>query len=334
MNMKIVCHIPAGLIGCSRQQIHEVLNGPTLLKLVTRPDKPFLFISTLLHGNEDSSFHLLQHLICNFKNYNCNLLVFVGNTEAAAQGLRKLPHQPDYNRIWNGDTLAEEKLGKELLTELRRHQIFAAIDVHNTSGENPFYACVNRLDEATRNLASHFSPDLIYFTEPREVLSLQLTELFPTVVIECGKTGRDEGAQAAIQYIEKIALTGPSILSSQSFHRVYESFAIIHADSETTFSLLAQDSNTNCTFLLNPELEKLNFRKTGPLALLGKMAEPGLKLDQIFWTNHPGGLDQYLYSDKQNVYFRPDLVAMMLTLNFQIIKDDCLCYLLREIQID
>ena len=63
---------------------------------------PTLFVSVLLHGNEDAGLKALQRLLRKYRGRPLPraMSVFVGNVHAAAAGVRHLPEQPDFNRIW------------------------------------------------------------------------------------------------------------------------------------------------------------------------------------------------------------------------------------------
>ena len=76
-----------------------MLTGPTLIE-VPGERGPALFVSVLLHGNETSGWDALRSVLQNESRPPRHLRVFVGNVEAAAAGVRHLPEQPDYNRIW------------------------------------------------------------------------------------------------------------------------------------------------------------------------------------------------------------------------------------------
>ncbi|MDP2324627.1 MAG: succinylglutamate desuccinylase/aspartoacylase family protein, partial [Gammaproteobacteria bacterium] len=62
-----------------------------------------LFVSVLLHGNEVSGWNALRRLLASPQPLVRSLLVFIGNVDAAAEGLRLLPGQLDFNRIWPGE---------------------------------------------------------------------------------------------------------------------------------------------------------------------------------------------------------------------------------------
>ena len=95
--------LPGGFLDCGARDLHLMLNGPTLIELAGERGPP-LFVSILLHGNEDSGLGAVQRVIRNYQDGPLprSLMLLVGNVEAACHGLRRLDGQPDYNRIWPG----------------------------------------------------------------------------------------------------------------------------------------------------------------------------------------------------------------------------------------
>ena len=45
---------------------------------------------------------------------------------------------------------------REVIEIVRKHSPFASIDIHNNTGNNPHYGCVNRLEESFLHLARLF----------------------------------------------------------------------------------------------------------------------------------------------------------------------------------
>jgi succinylglutamate desuccinylase len=80
-----------------------VLPGPALIHLPGRRIPP-LFVSVLLHGNEDTGWLAAQSVLKKYATVELPraLSLFIGNVEAARTGLRRLDGQPDYNRVWPG----------------------------------------------------------------------------------------------------------------------------------------------------------------------------------------------------------------------------------------
>ncbi|MFA7388315.1 MAG: succinylglutamate desuccinylase/aspartoacylase family protein, partial [Thiohalobacteraceae bacterium] len=142
--------VPTVLLDTAPAGLNTLLGGPTLLHLPGRHPEP-LFVAVLLHGNEDTGFFAVRELL---RRYQSKMLpralsVFIGNVAAAEQGLRRLDGQPDYNRVWPGSeepSSAEHAMMAAVVEAMARRKVFASVDVHNNTGINPHYGCVNRVD--------------------------------------------------------------------------------------------------------------------------------------------------------------------------------------------
>ncbi|MCZ0945481.1 MAG: succinylglutamate desuccinylase/aspartoacylase family protein, partial [Gammaproteobacteria bacterium] len=90
--------LPPGLLDVEARALNDWLGAPTLLRLKGRERNPIL-ISVLLHGNETSGWDgLRQVLRQHAAALPRDLLILIGNVEAAAAGVRTLPDQADFNR--------------------------------------------------------------------------------------------------------------------------------------------------------------------------------------------------------------------------------------------
>jgi len=65
---------------------------------------PPLFVSVLLHGNEDTGWLAARSVLKKFAAAELPraLSLFIGNVEAAGSGPRRLDGQPEYNRVLPG----------------------------------------------------------------------------------------------------------------------------------------------------------------------------------------------------------------------------------------
>ncbi|WP_455367123.1 M14 family metallopeptidase, partial [Kaarinaea lacus] len=205
--LNIIQHIPKGLLTTPPTELYTILDKPTLIHLSGHREPP-LFVSVLLHGNETAGYYAIQELLKKYHNATLprSLSIFIGNIEAAKFGRRRLDNQVDYNRIWTHSGFQsdapEAKLMQQVVDEMRRRKVFVSIDIHNNSGLNPHYACVNRMDNAFYQLAILFSRTVIYFIRPQGVQSQAFAEICPAVTVECGKTEHRLGVTHAMEYIE------------------------------------------------------------------------------------------------------------------------------------
>ena len=81
--------LPERFLDTPARELHRVLPGPTLIHLPGRRPTP-LFVSVLLHGNEDSGVVALQRVLRAHAGRELPraLSILVGNVAAAREGLR------------------------------------------------------------------------------------------------------------------------------------------------------------------------------------------------------------------------------------------------------
>src|SRR6516164_6626144 len=150
-------HFPDVLLDVRALELWRHLRSPSLFRLPGRQRAP-LFLTVLLHGNEDTGWRAIQSVLRRTRAAALHrpLLLFVGNIEAAKANVRTLPYQEDFNRAWPGTTRPDTPTARLLhavVEMVRRERPIASIDVHNNSGHNPHYACVNSVAPRYLHLA-------------------------------------------------------------------------------------------------------------------------------------------------------------------------------------
>lgn len=328
--LKVIHHIPEGFIEVKPQEITKLIDSPTLLHLKGEKDKPF-FISILLHGSEYSGLIILQKILkkyCN-KILPRSLIIFVANPKACEQGVRHLKNQPDFNRIWKGGSSYADVLTKPVLEYTKKHKIQGAIDIHNNTGQNPIYACINKEEENFIKLAQTFSKNIVYFTKPDSVLSMALSNICPAVVIECGLPGHTQGITTGVHFIESI------LDKEEKWKRnkiktfpVYHTFATLHIDPDAIVCFDSQPFLKEKHLCFINQLDELNFQKLKPGTFLGKISDPSqLKLIDESGSNI---FNQFFSIKENNLTVKSSFIPGMLTKNIQIAKSDCLGYLMKK----
>ncbi|GMR21102.1 MAG: hypothetical protein BMS9Abin36_1701 [Gammaproteobacteria bacterium] len=328
--------LPEGLLDKEATGLHEVLPGPSIIHLKGRHEPP-LFVSVLLHGNEDTGWCAIRQLLCDYatKELPRCLSLFIGNIEAARYGQRYLGHQPDYNRIWRvhkGDTVTpEHKMMQQVTDIMKQRGVFASLDVHNNTGTNPHYACVNKLDDPFLHLARLFSRSVVYFTKPDNVQSRAFSALCPAVTAECGQPGQPHGMQHAVEFL------GAALrLSEHPAHPVthgdidlFHTVAIAKVPDAISFEFKAGDSDIQ--FIDN--LDYLNFRELPEQTLLGWVrSREVIRLD----VRDEQGRDVYQrFFNISNGELRTaaPMMPSMLTVNARAIRQDCLCYIMERMSL-
>ena len=328
--LTILNELPAGFLETSAKELHRLLNGPALIHLPGRRAEP-LFVSILLHGNEDTGLKAMQQVLARYqrKPLPRALSLFVGNVEAARAGLRRLDGQPDYNRVWPGCEpagLAEERLMAHVVEDMRRRGVFASIDIHNNTGLNPHYSCVNRLDQRFFRLATLFSRAAVYFTRPLGVQAMAFADLCPAVTVECGKAGEGASDGHAAAFVEAALHLDhfPEHPLSRQDLDLYHTVAVVNVPESIRFAFGAGEAD----IVFDGEIDHFNFNELGPGTALGQVA-PGCRMPVQAWDD--GGREvtaHYFEVCDGTLLTRLAVMPAMLTRDERVIRQDCLCYLM------
>lgn len=327
--------LPKELLTIAPERIHTLFPEPTVFHLPGKHKAP-LFISVLLHGNETTGFLALQKLLIKFQQQELprSLSFFLGNTLAASHGVRRLDNQPDYNRIWPGTELAETKESKitqQIVDIMANRNIFASIDVHNNTGLNPHYACINKLEDNFLQLGVLFDRLVVYFTRPKGVQSGAFAKLCPAVTLECGKPGQQYGVDHAFEH-----LYGSLHLTQFSEQKIatqdvdlYHTVAQVKVNQDISFSF--NDRHTDLYF--DKELERMNFTEIPAGTHLGSV--PTNSQMPLTAINESGlnVTDQYFSIMENNLQTNKKTMLSMLTLDERVIRQDCFCYLMERIKL-
>lgn len=327
-------YLPEKFLQVEASELHTILPGPTLIHFPGRRDAP-LFVSILLHGNEDTGLKAMQTVLKKYQNQLLPraLSLYVGNIEAARAGVRRLEGQLDYNRVWSFDAdsvvTAEHRMMQTVISIMAQRGVFASIDIHNNTGLNPHYACVNRLDDAFLHLATMFSRIVVYFTEPKGVQSEAFAQLCPAVTLECGKPGGIGGTEHAASFVE-----GALHLSAFPTHPVashdlelFHTVAIVKVPN--TVSLSVGDPLTDLCLIDN--IDYYNFRLLEPGTRLGVVASGCKKPLQVRSDAGNDMSDHYFENRQGNLLTKQQVMPAMLTRDIRIIRQDCLCYLMERL---
>ncbi len=326
---------PVSLLQIDAAGLHVELGGPTLFHLRGRREPP-LFVVVLMHGNETAGWDAMRQVLRGFLTSDGfelprSLSLFIGNTAAAERAVRHLPQQPDYNRVWPGSDTAgtpEHALMEDVMGRMADREIFASIDVHNNTGINPHYACVNVLEHQSLHLAALFGRTVVYFVRPRGVASMAMAALGPSVTLECGKVGQRHGVEHAADYLRACLQLSEIPSHAVAAHDIdlYHTVAVVRIPERHRFGFGDRASPIN--FPLH--LDTLNFRELPAGSLIAEchrgITQP---LDVRDEQDHQVA-DRYFELDDGRLVTRVPLMPSMLSCQPEVIRQDCLCYLMER----
>ena len=331
--------IPPGLLEANATELHQVLAGPTLIHLPGRRRRPLL-ISVLLHGNETTGLLALQQLLNGLQGQQLprSLSIFIGNVQAARYGLRRLDGQTDFNRIWRGGPDPEHDIARQVLEQMQAREVFACIDVHNNTGLNPHYACINSLDAEFLQLARLFSRTVVYFIRPNTVLSMAFAALCPAVTVECGQPGQPHGTEHVLEFLEatlhlsELPTQPPAASDLDLFHTV----ATVTIPETVSFGFAngtgapQPETSPGVDLCLAEQLDHLNFRELPTGTVIATVLQAEHARIQA-WDEH-GREQTGRFFETRDGKLRTTRAVMpsMFTLDERVIRQDCLGYLMER----
>jgi len=328
--------LPDGFLDCPANRLKDILPRPTLFDLPGRDPKP-LFVSTLLHGNETSGLAAVQEVLRRrlARGLNRSLILFIGNVEAAAQNVRTLPGQRDFNRVWTGTAFPDDPLAhmaRWIYDYVKKRDAFAAVDIHNNTGFNPHYSCISKLEPKYVALAQLFSRLIVLFQRPRGTCAAAFAELCPAITVECGKSELDAGAAHVIELLEACFSITQLPDHPPASHDVdlLRTCAIVKPPAGASFSF----DGTPADFVFRPDIDHLNFSELDAGASFGALGDEEARLEVLpgdgFDTQPANYFD---YAGGEIRLARPAIPAM-LTVDRRAVQQDCLCYLMHRIGLE
>lgn len=325
--------LPDGLVNCDSTELHTVLPGPSLIHLPGKMPEP-LFVSVLLHGNESTGWLAMRDVLRKYhdKPLPRALSLFIGNVHAAREKVRHLEGQADFNRIWKSNSgQDEDDMVREILEQMEQRDVFASIDIHNNSGHNPHYACVNRLATPFFQLATMFSNTVVYFIKPDTVQSMAFSNLCPAVTIECGRPSEPHGVEHARDYILSALSMAEFDEHSRDVHNLNIFHTVVTVKLKPGLSVGLEGDD--CALQLLTDVDYLNFNEVEPGRVLARVREPDYM--PVMAVNEFGKdvADRYFEIRDGLLCFTTGVMPSMLTMDLDIIRQDCLCYLMERLDL-
>lgn len=327
-------YLPEGLLDRTATELHEVLGGPALIHLSGNRPEP-LFVSVLLHGNEVTGWEAARNILKKYQHKPLPraMSLFVGNVSAAREGQRCLASQVDYNRIWKGQGDGPESvMVRQVLERMQEKNVFACIDIHNNTGRNPHYACINKLEHRFFHLARLFSRTVVYFRNPDSVLSLAFAELAPSVTVECGRPTEPHGIVHSEEFIESCLHL--SEFPSHEMHPqdidLFHTVAVVKVANEVYFAV----DNPEADLSLHANLDQLNFCELKTGTPLAEIRHGDSLLVHAWNEQHQDIADRFFRVENGQLVTKSPVMPSMLTLQTDIIRQDCLCYLMERLPMN
>ena len=324
VKVRILETLPGDLLERDATELEAALGGPSMVHIPGRQEPP-LFVSVLLHGNETSSWNGVRKLLGRHPVPPRSMILFIGNVAAAAAGVRKLPHQQDFNRIWRDAAGDEAVLSGSVMDALGAHSLFAVVDLHNNTGMNPHYSLVSELDPHCLGLAGLFSDKAVYVVEPSTTLARAFRGRCPAVTLELGPVGDPGCEEHALSFLEKL-LSLPGLPEPDTAPlTLYRSLGRVYVPDEVDFSFGGAPGESSLVLSCT---EAVNFREL-PEGSLFAVSREGIA-PRVDSPDHEDVTWHYLHREGNQIVTRRPLVPAMYTMNPAAVRHDCLCYFMER----
>jgi len=168
-------------------------------------------VSTLLHGNEPSGTRALHRWFGSGQPPATDVLFLITGIEAAllTPGFahRILPGGVDLNRCWLPPFEGVEgEMAQQALRLMRESGAECLIDLHNNTGHNPPYGVGPDPGAAELKLVSLFGERFVHSPLRLGTLVEATRDDFPSVTIECGRSGDPAADATAYVGLERFLL--------------------------------------------------------------------------------------------------------------------------------
>lgn len=220
-------------------------------------------------------------------------------------------------------------MAMRVFEEMRQRQVFASIDVHNNTGTNPHYACINRLAPEFLQMATLFGRTVLYFIKPDGVQTKAFARLCPAVTVECGKPDDQAGEQHAFDYLNaclRLKQVPDHPIAKSDLHLFH---TVTTVKVSASASLGFGDGEADIMF--PPHFDQMNFSELPENTAIARI-RPGSPA-RICAVDEAGNdvSGQFFLVQNGTVRTRRCVMPAMLTLDTRIIHQDCLCYFMERL---
>jgi succinylglutamate desuccinylase len=328
--------LPAGWLEADDRSLLRELGRPTLIRVPGYGEARPRAVSVLLHGDEPTGFQALLHVLRDRPRLPYDLYAFVGNVRAAlappGYAVRYLDDQEDLNRIWapTSTTTPLRRTASEVLDHLRRADVEALVDLHNTSGDNPRYAIVTRPTVANLNLATLFTSHVVHWELSNGALVEAVQEERAAIAVELGRPGQEGGFAAAVAGLRRY-LDVPGIEERRTL-RPHTLLAGLHRVTVPPDARLRFGGALDGTVdLVVPEdADRHNFVEVAAGHTLGRVRRgAGIPVEVVAPDGHVA-TDDLLRVDGDRLVLTRAATPVMMTRTVEAVRKDCLVYLAVE----
>jgi predicted deacylase len=328
--------LPEGWLDTDVPTLLRRLGRPTLVRIPGASTGRARAVSVLLHGDEPTGLHAVVEVLRERPRLPYDLYVFVGNVRAALahqdRAVRFLDDQEDLNRIWApaSTTTPLRRTASEVLDHLRRADVEALVDLHNTSGDSPVYAIVTRPTVGNLNLATLFTPRVVHWELSNGALVEAVQDERHATAVELGRPGQPGGIDAAVtglrRYLDVAVLDEPR---SQQPHRLLAGLHRVTVPPGVALRFGGPLDGT-VDLVVPDDADRHNFVEVAAGHTLGRV-RPGAGIPvEVVAPDGRVATEELLRIDGDRLVLTRPATPVMMTRTVEAVRKDCLVYLAVE----
>lgn len=325
---------PPGLFDRPAREVLRALETTTWLRLPGTGAEPARAVATLLHGDESTGLEALLHVLRRRRRFPFDLHVVLGNVEAALHGTgfahRYLEGQEDGNRVWEGpggaDSSPQRRAAAEVLDDLLAARLDGLVDLHNTTGANPFHAIVTDDAPASLDLATRFSTTLLRWDLGVGTLLEAVAPHVPAAAVECGLPGRHASTAFAVDGLRRFLGARPGSLAVAD-HDLICDLRRVHVRPEVRLRFGGTPGD-DVDLALVPDGDSANLREVPAGHVLGHVRPGTPQPLQVLAPDGTDVTDRLLAVTATGAVVTCEpTIPVMVVRSVEAVRKDCLCYL-------
>jgi hypothetical protein len=339
--LQVLDSLEPALLRLDARELLQELARPTLARLPGTGSAAPRAVVVLQHGDEHTGIDALLEVLRTHPPLPFDLHVLFGNVTAALAppgfAHRMLPGQPDMNRAWRADgsiEVPDDALSvatREALRRLRSLDLAAAVDLHNTTGANPFHAIVSRPDPVAIEVAALFTTMVVVWDQRKHTLMEALSDHCPTVAVECGLAGPPASHAFAVDGLRRfLGVHDPRTLRASTYVDVLGRMRRVEVEPGVRFRF-GGELDPEVDLVIAPDADRRNGVHQRPGWTLGRYrtSAPPLRVLDVDGADVTASM---LAFDAGTIRVTAAVTPLMMTRTVAAAQADCLTYLLTRLR--
>ena len=330
--------LEASAVPAEDEAFLRLLAGSCFIRQRGRDSSRLRLVSTLLHGNEPSGLRAVQRWLRSGRQPEVDVLFFFGAVETALGpplfDRRVRPGGSDMNRCWLppfANTNAEARIAHEALRLMRESGAESLVDIHNNTGNNPAYGVGPVPGAAELNLVALFGRRFVHSPLRLGTLVEATCEDFPSVTVECGRSGDPAADEIAFEgitrYLEadehetrRIVVERMSVLTDPIRVCVARNVSLAFGDGPIE----------DVDFTVALDVDRHNFEQMSAGLPIGWLGDRGVWPVEALDEAQRDRSREFFELRNGHLVTRRPLIPIMMTTNRANALADCLFYVVQQ----